>query len=131
MLECSKDAGRLVSFSHCDNITDFMDDLYEEFKIDNQNYFIGNFIYKDLERTSYRNWIQSNILDTFGYGISSMDATAPSLCTSDGTTDTIPSGPTSEYFLILKLYYNLLIDIMIYIYLLVGSLALGYQRWPW
>ena len=54
MLECSKDAGRLVSFSHCDNITDFMDALYEEFKIDNQDYFIGNFIYKDLERTSYR-----------------------------------------------------------------------------
>ena len=54
MLECSKDAGRLVSFSHCDNITHFMDALYEEFKIDNQDYFIGNFIYKNTERTSYR-----------------------------------------------------------------------------
>ena len=55
-----------------------------------------------LLKIFHRNWIESNILDTFGYGISSMDATTPSLCTSDGTTDIIPSGPNSESFLILN-----------------------------
>ena len=63
--------------------------LYEFFSQNSAFTFINCYILKIF----HRNWIESNIVDTYGYGIPSMDATAaPSLCNSDGTTDIIPTG---------------------------------------
>ena len=62
---------------------------YEFFSQNSAFTFINCYILKIF----HRNWIESNIVDTYGYGIPSMDVTAaPSLCNSDGTTDIIPTG---------------------------------------
>ena len=68
---------------------DFNTYLYEFFSQNSAFTFINCYILKIF----HRNWIESNIVDTYGYGIPSMDVTAaPSLCNSDGTTDIIPTG---------------------------------------
>ena len=64
LFQCSKNNGRLVSFKSCQEMTDYMDEIYLELSRDNEEYFVGNFIFKDPEFSSYRNWMETEMTNS-------------------------------------------------------------------
>ena len=45
-------------------MTDYMDEIYLELSRDNEEYFVGNFIFKDSDYSSYRNWMETEMTNS-------------------------------------------------------------------
>ena len=64
MMQCSAENGRLAAFSTCDSIKATMEQIHAEYVMDAQNYFIGNFFFKEPEGIFYKNWEENTIIDS-------------------------------------------------------------------
>ena len=102
MMQCSAENARLASFGTCNKMKTIMQEIYDQFGKDDQEYFVGNFFFKKPEQKFYRNWEENEIIDSLGHGVFEMDEPSGALC-SFGSDDSIPSSSTAEAFVAFKI----------------------------
>ena len=98
MLRCAKDNARLVPVKKCEDVESLMKEIYEQFSLDQEQYFIGVFGFNKPDDFISRNWREESIFDSLGYGNIDMDATTGSLC-----EQSISTAPKEEHFTALKI----------------------------
>jgi hypothetical protein len=64
MVKCSGEKARLTPVKSCDAIDILMEEIYEQYGLDNQTYFVGSFTYKNPEQMFYRNWAADKSVDS-------------------------------------------------------------------
>jgi hypothetical protein len=64
MLTCTLDNARLAAVKSCDVMDLMMEEIFAQFVMDAQTYFVGIFALKDVEGLSYRNWEDNMVIDS-------------------------------------------------------------------
>ena len=64
MLSCSKEGGRLLPISNCDQVVNVSTAIYHQLEKTGQKYIIGAFSHTNGEGTAYRNWPKGNVIDS-------------------------------------------------------------------
>ena len=64
MMTCAKYSGRLAPLKNCASITQLMQEIYAQFKLDGQTYFIGVSAYGTAAGMSKRNYEEVQVLDS-------------------------------------------------------------------
>ena len=98
MLKCAKDDARLVPIKKCEDMESLMNEIYEQFSLDGEQYFVGLFGFNRPIELISRNWREDYIFDSLGYGNIDMDASSGTVC-----DQSISTAPKEEHFMTLKI----------------------------